>query len=296
MEVILKTSKELSRDFKGDLLVTLAMLIFGTYALFLKLLPEIPVVSFLFAMQVVGMVAFFVSAARQGFPKTTAKAKWLLLALAVTTTANDLTYFYAFRSTSVANASVAHQLVSIFLLFLAPLFLNERTKKNEWISLAVALIGIIVLFGPGMSISQSDTLGIALGVLSALFYALFVLIYRYMPSQGYTISFMNFWRYTLSTAMLLPFIPYFGGFGVIYENFGSLLAFGMLFAVIASGIHNLGISRTRPLHVSIIGKSEPVIATIYAFFFLQQTPTLSAIIGGTLIVGVSMWLAFQEQN
>ncbi len=281
---------------KGDLLVTLAMLMFGAYALFLKLLPNIPIVSFLFAMQVVGMVVFFVIAVRQGFPKTTATTKWLLLALAITTTANDLTYFYAFRLTSVANASVAHQLVSIFLLFLAPLFLNIRTKKSEYISLAIALLGIVILFGPGMSISQNDMLGIGLGILSALFYALFVLIYRYLPSQGYTISFMNFWRYTLSTAMLLPFIPYFGGFGVIHENFWSLLAFGMLFAVIASGIHNLGISRTHPLHVSIIGKSEPVIATVYAFFFLNQTPTLSAIIGGTLIIGASVWLAFREQN
>ncbi len=280
----------------GDLLVTFAMLIFGAYALFLGLMPDIPVISFLFVMQVVGMVAFFVIVVRQGFPKTTTVAKWLLLALAITTTANDLTYFYAFRLTSVANASVAHQLVSIFLLFLAPLFLNERTKKSEWISLAIALLGIIILFGPGISVSKSDTLGIALGVLSALFYALFVLIYRYMPSQGYTVSFMNFWRYTLSTAMLLPLIPYFGGFGVIRENLWGLLAFGILFAVIASGIHNLGISRTRPLHVSIIGKSEPVIATIYAFFFLQQTPTLYALIGGTLIIGASVWLAFQKQN
>ena len=279
---------------KGDLLITLAMLIFGAYALFLKLLPAIPVISFLFAMQAVGMVAFFVMAARQGFPKTTATARWLLLALAVTTVANDLAYFYAFRLTSVANATAAHQLVSVFLVVFTPLLLKERTRKNEWISLAVALVGILVLLGPGISIAQKDRLGIALGALSAFFYALFILIYNYLPSQGYTISFMNFWRYTLSTAMLLPLIPYFGGFGVIRENLGGLIAFGMLFAVIASGIHHLGMSRTRPLHVSIIGKSEPVIATTYAFFVLHQTPTLSAFIGGALIIGASLWLALEK--
>ena len=107
---------------------------------------------------------------------------------------------------------------------------------------------------------------------------------------------MNFWRYTISTAMLLPFVFHFGGFGVIRENFWSLVAFGTLFAVIASGIHHLGISRTRPLHASIIGKSEPVIATAYAFFFLGQTPGISTLIGGALIVGASFWLAFQEKE
>jgi drug/metabolite transporter (DMT)-like permease len=222
--------------------------------------------------------------------------RWLLLALAVTTTANDLTYFYAFRLTSVANASVAHQLVSVFLLFLAPLLLKERTKKNEWISLAVAFTGILIIFGSGVSVASKDVLGITLGVISALCYALFVMIYHYLPPRGYTISFMNFWRYALSTAILLPFIPRFGGFGVIRENPWSLIAFGLLFAVIASGIHHLGISRTRPLHVSIIGKSEPVIATVYAFFFLHQVPTLFTFVGGTLIIGASVWLAFEKQN
>ena len=284
---------------RGDLLVTLAMFMFGAYALFLKLLPDIPVISFLFAMQVVGMAAFFIMVARQGFPKTTAKVKWLLLALAITTTANDLVYFYAFRLTSVANASVAHQLVSIFLLFLAPLFLGERTKKSEWIALAFALPGVFILFGPGINVSASaqDILGITLGVLSALFYALFILIYRSLSKhKEYTMSFVNFWRYTLSTVILLPFLPYFGGFSVIRENAVSLLAFGLLFAVIASGIHNLGIMRTRSLHVSIIGKSEPVIATAYAFLFLGQNPPVSAIIGGILIIGASTWLAMQRKD
>ncbi len=285
---------EKHQKIKGDALVTFAMLLFGAYALFIRLLPNIPIISFLFAMQVVGMISFFVIAVRQGFPKTTPMAKWLLLALAITTTANDLAYFWAFRLTSVANASVAHQLVSVFLLFLAPLFLREKTKKNEWIALVIALAGVFVLFGPGIALSSNDTLGIVLGLLSALFYALFILIYRYLPRQGYTVDFMNFWRYTLSTAMLLPVIPYFGGFHVIYQNFWSLAAFGMLFAVIASRIHNLGISRTRPLHVSIIGKSEPVIATLYAFLFLRQVPTASAILGGILIVGASLWLALRK--
>jgi drug/metabolite transporter (DMT)-like permease len=286
------------RDLRGDALVTLSMLMFGGYALFLNLLPKIPVVSFLFAMQAVGMIVLFAKAIRQGFPKTTPNVKWLLLALAIATTANDLTYFYAFRLTSVANASVAHQLVSIFLLFLAPLLLHERTEKSEWISLAVALLGILILFGRGLGVSSHDAIGITFGVLSAFFYALFVLIYRHLgeDGKGYTISFLNFWRYLLSTLILLPFIPYFGGFGIIRENFWSLIAFGILFAVIASGIHNLGIARTRPLHVSIIGKSEPVIATLYAFFFLGQVPAISALIGSLLIIGASVWLAFQKEN
>jgi drug/metabolite transporter (DMT)-like permease len=146
-----------NRPFIGDGLVTIAMLIFGSYSLFLCLLPAIPVISFLFAMQVVGAISFFVLARRQGFPKMDRKAWALVCQLAATTTANDLTYFYAFRFTSVANAAVAHQMVSVFLLLLAPHFLKERTNRNEWIALAIALLGVLILFSREIVFSRSDT-------------------------------------------------------------------------------------------------------------------------------------------
>jgi drug/metabolite transporter (DMT)-like permease len=285
------------KGLRGDVIITIAMLMFGSYALFFNLLPNIPIISFLFIMQVVGMVAFFFIAIRQGFPKVTSKGWWVLMALAIVATGNDLTYFYALRLTSVANATVAHQFVSIFLLFLGPLLLHEQTKKNEWVALAVSLLGIVVIFCNGFTIGASDVWGIVLGLVSALCYAFLIVIFRYLPKKmGYTTSFMNFWRYTFSTILLLPAIPFFGGFHVIYQNIWVLAGFGLLFAVIASGIHNFGISQTRPLHVSIIGKSEPVIATVYALLFLGQVPTTATIIGGVLIIGASAWLVFNEEN
>ncbi|HXE43358.1 MAG TPA: DMT family transporter, partial [Candidatus Baltobacteraceae bacterium] len=119
---------------------------------------------------------------------------------------------------------------------------------------------------------------------------------RYMPRLGYSVDFMNFWRYTISTLLLLPVIAVTGGFGVLVHSFWPLAAFGLLFAVIASRIHNIGIAHTRPLHVSIIGKSEPVFATLYAFLFLNQIPPMTAIIGGALIIGASLWLALNEEK
>jgi drug/metabolite transporter (DMT)-like permease len=292
----MNNAKDKNQMLIGDGLVTIAMMIFGAYPLFLGMLPKIPVLSFLFAMHVIGAVGFFLLARRQGFPKMNRTAYGLLLLLAVTTTANDLAYFYAFRFTSVANAAVSHQLVSVFLLFLAPYFLKEKTVRKEWIALAIALIGIVILFGPGIAISRHDTIGIVLGLLSAFFYASFILIYRYMPKLGYTLDFMNFWRYAISTVMLLPLILLTSDITIFMQNFWYLAAFGILFTVIASRIHTVGIAHTRSLHVSIIGKSEPVIATVYALLFLSQIPPVTAIIGGILIVGASLWLALSEEK
>lgn len=290
----MKTSRMLS----GDLLVLVAMALFGSYSLFLRLCPQISPLAFLGAFQVVGMVSFFIIARLQGMPRLTKLDYVLLVALAVTATLNDLCYFFAFTTTSVANAAVAHQSVSIFLLILAPLLLRERTRKEEWIALLVSLAGIAVLYSNQLSTSgdKPHLTGITLGVISGLFYAFLIVLYRTIPdpARGITISVVNFWRYAMSSVLLIPFLSWMKlgelrGFDAI-----PLIGFGLAFAVIASGIHNYGISKTRSLHVSILGKSEPVFAIVYALLILREPPTIQAVIGGTLIVGSSLWLALKK--
>lgn len=283
-----------SRLVVGDLLVIGAMLIFGTYPLFLRFFPEVSTITFLFSFQVVGAITFLILSLKQGWRVAGGRLKILLLCLALVAVGNDLTYFMAFRTTSVANAAFAHQMVSIFLLFLAPYFIGERTKRTEWIALLVSLLGLCVLYGGGIQLGDTkDLWGITLGLVSALFYALLIVLYRYLPQQGLSISLINFWRYSFSTLLLLPLMAIGTGFESMSNNIWVLLSFGLLFAVIASGIHNFGISKSRSMHVSIIGKSEPVIAAVYAMSFLGEIPSASVCIGGALILGSSFWLTMR---
>ncbi|MEK9183026.1 MAG: EamA family transporter [Patescibacteria group bacterium] len=289
---------ETKRTFSGDLLVLVAMAIFGSYSLFLRLCPQISPLTFLGIFQVVGMISFFIIARLQGMPRLTKRDYILLATLAVTATMNDLCYFFAFTMTSVANAAVAHQSVSIFLLILAPLLLRERTRKDEWVALVVSLAGIVALYSNqlGTSGEKSHLVGITLGVISGLFYAFLIVLYRTIlnPDRGITISAVNFWRYAMSTVLLLAVTPWMKLGELQSSDVIPLIGFGLAFAVVASGIHNYGISKTRSLHVSILGKSEPVFAIVYAFLILREPLTTQVVIGGTLIVGSSLWLALKK--
>lgn len=288
-----------ARRFSGDLFVLAAMAIFGSYPLFLRLCPQISPLAFLAAFQLVGMGGFFLLALRRGLPRLTRRDYVLLAALAVTALLNDLCYFFAFTMTSVANAAVAHQSVSIFLLILAPLLLRERTRREEWISLVVSLLGILVLYSDQLG-AEGDWLhlaGISLGVLSGLFYALVIVLYRLIldPERGLTVRVANFWRHAMSSALLIPVLFVKEIVKIRSEDLVSLVGFGLLFAVVASGIHSYGIGKTRSLHVSILGKSEPVFAILYAAFILNELPTPQVVVGGTLIAGSSLWLALKQE-
>lgn len=292
----MKTIKTIS----GDISVLIAMAMFGSYSLFLRLYPQISPLAFLGAFQMVGMVSFFIIARLQGMPRLTKRDYLLLAALAVVATLNDLCYFFAFTTTSVANAAVAHQSVSIFLLILAPLLLRERTRKEEWVALLISLAGIAILYSNQLGVNgdRPHLTGITLGVISGLFYALLIVLYRTIPdaNKGITISVVNFWRYAMSSVLLIPFLSLMKLGELRGLDAIPLIGFGLAFAVIASGIHNYGISKTRSLHVSILGKSEPIFAIVYALLILHELPTIQAVIGGTLIVGSSLWLTLKKEE
>jgi len=277
----------------GDCLVLIAMALFGTYSLFLRLCPNIPTLEFLLAFQLVGAAVLGIHECFTERKAAIDKRAWFLLgALTLVALGNDLCYFAAFRLTSIANAAVGHQTVSIFLLLLAPLFLGEKTTRSEWLALVVALLGVAILYSDHFGFTQRhDLLGTSLAVLSGLFYAVLIVLYKRLHALGLSIATINWWRYFFSAILLLPIVLSLEHWQPSSLDLLILVDFGVLFAVIAAGLHIYAMSRTRAMHVSIIGKSEPVFATVYALLFLSEVPSAQAVIGGILIVGSSIWLA-----
>jgi len=287
------------KSLEGDVLVIAATAMIASYPLFLRLFPTIPTLSFLMAFQVVGAITFFLSALSQGFPRLARRDILLLIALAIVAIGHDLALFMAYRLTTVANTAIAHQSISIFLLFLAPFFLKERIHRDEYIALAFAFAGIVVLYCRGVGMDgMSDFAGISLAILSGLFFAFLFILYRVIPNEGrgLTISVVNFWRYIISTAMLLPFVFSTSSAHVGRADIVPLICFALFFAVIASGIHHVGLHKSRPLHASILGKTEPVFAIVFALLFLHEAPAICAIAGGILITGSGVWLALRTRG
>lgn len=280
----------------GDALVLLAMALFGCYALFLRYFPDIPTLAFLVAFQVVGAVVLGFGmrgldwqAVRRRLP--------LLFALSVCAIGNDLTYFAAFRLTSVANAAIAHQSMSLFLLILAPWLLKERTRREEWIGLSVALVGFAVLYLDGVRYSgTADIVGISLGLLSGLFMAFVIILYRTLPGDDMPVRAVNFCRYSIGTALLVPVFAFTGLDQVEAPDVLPLVAFAVLFGVIGTSLHAIGISRTRSLHASILGKTEPVFAALYAFVLLNEGLSAETLVGGALVLGSSLWLTLKHRE
>ncbi|MFZ4115171.1 MAG: DMT family transporter [Chthoniobacterales bacterium] len=290
MPVYTKNSK---LSLKGDLLVFVSSMLFASYPLFLRLNPDTSTLLFLFAFQVVGAGFFAIVFLKHGLPKISPHIILLLGLLALFCILHDFTYFFSFRLTSVANAAVGHQTVSIFLLFLAPYFLKEKTNHAEWIAVVLGILGTIILFFDAhqqIDMSHSKE-GIVLSIFSGLLYALLIILYRYLQNKiNLPLQTINFFRYIISITLLLPFMLFFGRFHATPKTVWTLIIFGLLYAVLASSIQQVAMKWSRVLHISVIGKSEPAFAMLYALLFLKEVPHWNAIIGGAMIIGTSLWL------
>ncbi|MEO8706219.1 MAG: DMT family transporter [Kofleriaceae bacterium] len=281
----------------ADLLILIAMAIFGSYALFLRLAPDIPSLTFLFAGQITGAIGFYFVGRVYLCVRLTRRDLGYYLALAVVGVGLDLTAFVAYRLTDVANVALGQQSVSIFLLVLAPIFLGERTTRREWIALVPSLAGLVLVYWGKTSLSRADLAGCGLALVAGLLYAILIILYRVIPDarRGVTVHTASFWRYAFSTLLMLPLLPFMRLGSLDAADIGVLAGFGTLFLVLGTMLYIIGVERTRAVHASIIGKTLPVFAIVYAFAFLDEAPSTTAIIGGALILGASIWLAVQRE-
>ena len=97
-----------------------------------------------------------------------------------------------------------------------------------------------------------------------------------------------FYRYTIATAIILPFVLSTTGVeSQISASWPWLIGFGFLYAVVGTLIHMQGLKLTKVQYTAILGYVEPFAATILSLIFLGETLTPLIIIGGLLIISAS---------
>src|SRR6478672_12338356 len=114
-------------------------------------------------------------------------AGWPLLLAAALAFAGDLAFWHkSIQLTSVANATLLANLASIFVTLAAWLFLRQRPTSVFLAGLAAALVGVAMLVQTSLAFSSTGLLGDALGVVTAMFYAGYILAVKGLRDRGET--------------------------------------------------------------------------------------------------------------
>ncbi len=271
---------------KGLGAVHLSVLLLGGTALFSKLVP-LPALDISFYRSIIAcaFLALFVllSGQRLGLARgrdyLTAILLGLLLGL------HWVTYFLAMQLSTVAIGMIALFTYPVMTVLIEPLVNGEKPALAD-IFCGLLVFSGICLMVPELNIANETSLGILVGVLSALLFTARNVLYKKRFSQ-YSGAKTMFYQ-TLVTAIIL--VPWLGqGENIELDTMAMLVLLGIIFT---AAPHTLLVTSLRYLSaksVGLIACMQPLYGVIAAAVVLHEMPSTTTLIGGALILSGALY-------
>lgn len=141
--------------------------------------------------------------------------------------AGDLAFWHwSIRFTTVANATLLANFAPVFVALAGWALFRERFSRVFLIGMAVALLGACVLMGRSVSLSATHVLGDALGLVTAMFYAGYIVCVGRLRARLSTSTIM-IGSGLATSAALLP-IAVMSGESLVAESlYGWMILLGL---------------------------------------------------------------------
>jgi drug/metabolite transporter (DMT)-like permease len=232
------------------------------------------------------------------FAKPKAKArrysgKWPLLLAAGFAFAGDLGFWHSsIKLTSVANSTLLANLASIFVTLAAWIFLRQRPSGVFLAGLAAALAGVALLVHTSIAFSATGLAGDALGVVTAMFYAGYILAVKALRDRGETTLYLMAVTTTITAVFLFPVAAASGEQMLPVSAFGWWMLVGLALVSHAAGqgLIAYALASLPAAFSSVSLLFQPVMAALFAWILLSESLVPLQVLGG-LIVLVGIYLA-----
>ena len=218
---------------------------------------------------------------------------WKMLAAAGFAFAGDLGFWHwSIQFTSVANSTLLANLASLFVTLAAWIFWRQRPSALFAAGLAAALVGVGLLVHTSLQFSASALLGDALGVVTAVFYAGYILAVKNLRDRGAATLQLMAVTTTLTALFLLPVALASGETLLPQSASGRLKLVGLAWIshCAGQGLIAYSLAHLPAAFSSVSLLFQPVMAALFAWLLLSE-PLVPLQIAGGAIVLVGIYLA-----
>ena len=179
-------------------------------------------------------------------------------------------WHYSIHFTSVANATLLANLAPVFIALWTYLIWRQPLRARYWLGLSLALLGAAVLVNAGLGAHPRALLGDGLGVLTAVFYAIYQLaIVAARRGMG---TWQLMWISSLIAALaLLPFVlASEQAMPAGWHDWGWLLALALISHVMGQGLIAYALAHLPAAFASVSLLLQPVAAAGFAWLILAE--------------------------
>ena len=223
--------------------------------------------------------------------KTLDKSRFIALVVAGFAFAGDLAFWHwSIQHTSVANSTLLANLASIFVTLAAWVLWKQRPSGLFLAGLAAALLGTGLLVRANIAAfsgtSPGALLGDGFGVVTALFYAWYLLGVKGLRERGVATLQLMAVTTTVTAAILLPVALASGEALLPQTGLGWLKLLGLAWISHAAGQGLIAYALAQlPAAFSAAGLLlQPVLAAGFAWLLLAEPLTVPQFVGGAVVL------------
>ncbi len=203
-------------------------------------------------------------------------------------------YVLSYKLTTMTNAVVLLYTWPLFALLIHSITTREKLKVKEIGLLIIAFSGVILLNAhKGFSLSGSDMKGNIFMIISALIFAISLLIFKDAlvdHSEGEVLYFQN----ALGAVILIPFlaaeIP-----GMPLTATLTGLFYGFSVGIIGFGCFFIALKRLPIFQYGVLGYFEVFIAVLFGILLLGEEVRWNIILGALMILITSFLSRMEAQ-
>lgn len=278
----------------GLMTVHLAVLLFGLSGLFGKLITLPAIIITLGRVFFSSLFLLCLLKVRKVSLKPQSRLDAVVLASAGAVLALHWWSFLAsIQVSTVATATISFSTFPLFVTLLSPFFSKEKILSKDIFSACLMMAGVFIMI-ESWDFGESGTLGVFLGLLSAVTYAFLSLINRNF-SQKYPSAFISFFEQGFACLFLLPSLfivrPTFD-----FKNIMLLFVLGVIFTGISHTLFISGLKSVKPQTAGIISGLETIYSIVFAFLLFREIPSAREVMGGAVILGVVFYTTLRAKN
>jgi len=215
------------------------------------------------------------------------RPNWPLLGAAGVAFAGDLaSWHWSIQFTSVANSTLLANLASIFVTLAAWALWRQKPRALFLVALGLALVGVGMLVRTSVDFAPRALLGDALGVVTAMFYAWYLLTVKGLRDRGAATLQLMAVTSTVTAIVLLPAALASGEALLPGGAAGWLILLGLAWITHAGGQGLIAFALAHlPAAFSSVGLlSQPVMAAGFAWLLLGEPLVALQFAGGTVVL------------
>lgn len=274
---------------KSNIQFILSMIIFGTIGLVVRSIDLSSSETALLSSSIgclFLMFVFFVM--KKSIPWKLVKANASILFLSGIALGGNWIFLYqSYEYTTITNATLAYYFAPVFVMILSPIILKEQLPIKKIICLGVAILGMLLIVGTGVSASgKGNLLGIFFGLVAAAFYAALMLLNKFIQN----ISKLEITIIQLGTTalLLLPYVLFTEGFGILKVSRSSIpfiILLGILNTGIGFWLFFSGLQKLKGQSIAMLSHVDPFVAILISGVILQEQMSIIQMFGGALLLG-----------